>query len=126
MYLFRDFVRHCNQLSLDLFNESTFPAKKKPGALNTYAPFFLFIDSVSNICSTVADFPAKRLRKNTVLKNTHAPIFFFFNATFIVSTYIFTIYVNKNINSVLSFLIYTQYTKHVPFNKSICLFSIAS
>ena len=35
-----------------------------------------FTSSVSNICSIVANFPAKRLRKNTVLKNTHAPFFF--------------------------------------------------
>ena len=48
-----------------------------------YAPFFLFIDSVSNICSTVADFPAKRLRKNTVLKDTHAPIFFFLKKCYV-------------------------------------------
>ena len=34
-----------------------------------------FTSSVSNICSIVANFPAKRLRKNTVLKNTHAPFF---------------------------------------------------
>ena len=27
----------------------------------------------------MANFPAKRLRKNTVLKNTHAPFFFFLN-----------------------------------------------
>ena len=33
----------------------------------TYAPFF-FIYSVSNICSNVANFPAKRLRKNTAPK----------------------------------------------------------
>ena len=39
--------------------------------------FFLFHNSVSNICSVVVNFPAKRLRKNTVLKNTHAPFFFF-------------------------------------------------
>ena len=35
----------------------------------------LFIGFVSNICSYVANFPAKKLRKNTVLKNTHAPVF---------------------------------------------------
>ena len=36
-----------------------------------------FFYSVSNICSIMANFPAKRLGKNTVLKNTHAPFFFF-------------------------------------------------
>ena len=40
MYLFRDFVRHCNRIYLDLFNELTFPAQKKSGALNTYAALF--------------------------------------------------------------------------------------
>ena len=39
----------------------------------TYAPFF-FIYSVSNICSNVANFPAKRLKKYGA-QNTHAPIF---------------------------------------------------
>ena len=82
-----------------------------------YAPFFLFIDSVSNICSTVADFPAKRLRKNTVLKDTHAPIFFLKkNAMFIVVyLYFYHILTNKSIKIsifVLSFLIFTQYNVH--------------
>ena len=63
--------------SLNIFN---FPAKKlrkNTGAAITHAPF-MFIHSVSNICSIVVNFPAKRLRKNTGLKNTHAPNFFFF------------------------------------------------
>ena len=93
MYLFHDFVRHCNQLSLDLFNDLTFPAKKNQALSIRMHHFFFFIDSVSNICSTVADFPAKRLRKNTVLKDTHAPIFFKKKMLCSsLSTYIFTIY----------------------------------
>ena len=48
---------------------------KKYGCITmyTYAPFF-FIYSVSNICSNVANFPAKRLKKYGA-QNTHAPIF---------------------------------------------------
>ena len=65
--------------SLNIFN---FPAKKLTGAAITHAPF-MFIHSVSNICSIVVNFPAKRLRKNTVLKNTHAPNFFFLHIMFI-------------------------------------------
>ena len=58
--LFRDFCR---------FNscEGLFEMKNYPATMYTYAPFF-FIYSVSNICSNVANFPAKRLRKNTALK----------------------------------------------------------
>ena len=37
----------------------------------------IYVNSLSNICSTVANFPAKRFGKNLVL-NTYAPIFFLF------------------------------------------------
>ena len=43
--------------------------------LYNFLSYKFFTSSVSNICSIVANFPAKRLRKNTVLKNTHAPFF---------------------------------------------------
>ena len=48
-------------------------------AQETHAPSFSkkFIGSVSNICSNVANFPAKKLWKNGA-QNTHAPFFFFF------------------------------------------------
>ena len=55
-----------------------FPAKKlrKIRVLIIRMRRFFFFYSVSNICSIMANFPAKRLGKNTVLKNTHAPFFF--------------------------------------------------
>ena len=39
--------------------------------------FFEIIVSVSNICSNVLNFHAKRLRRNMCAQNTHAPFFFF-------------------------------------------------
>ena len=48
-----------------------------------------FTSSVSNIFSIVANFPAKRLGKNTVRKNTHAPFFlnFFHYISLFLSLY---------------------------------------
>ena len=61
--------------SLNIFN---FPAKKlkNTGAVITHA-LFMFIHSVSNICSIVVNFPAKRLRKIRCLKIRMRRIFFF-------------------------------------------------
>ena len=59
-----------------------------------------FTSSVSNICSIVANFPAKRLRKNTVLKNTHAPFFlknfFHWNNKSLYFTFLIPIFPNKH------------------------------
>ena len=130
MYLYRDFVRHCNQLYLDLFNDLTFLPKKIRRSQYVCTIFFFFIDSVSNICSTVADFPAKRLRKKYGAQKYACADFFFLKCyVHRVYFYFYHILTNKSIKIsifVLSFLIYTQYTKHVSFNRSICLFSIAS
>ena len=52
-----------------------FPAKKL--AYNTHAPFFFFY-SVSNICSIMANFPAKRLRKKIRCSKIRMRRFFFF------------------------------------------------
>ena len=70
------------------FQLSRQKTQKNTGAVITHASF-LFVHSVSNICSVVANFPAKRLRKNTVLKNTHAPIFFFYILCLYLIFYIF-------------------------------------
>ena len=63
------------EIRLDVFN---FPAKKlrKIWALKIRMRqiFFEIIVSVSNICSNVLNFPAK---KNMCAQNTHAPFFFF-------------------------------------------------
>lgn len=53
-----------------------FPAKKLREKIRVPLTLYQFIYSVSNIYSTVVNFPAKRFGKNTVLKNTHAPFFF--------------------------------------------------
>ena len=109
--------------SLNIFN---FPAKKL-----THASF-LFVHSVSNICSVVANFPAKRLRKNTVLKNTHAPIFFFtycvytllsiFSIKFIFIFLLFSCVRTVSTRKVVN----TQYTTCVSFDKSFYLFQFSS
>ena len=43
----------------------------------------IYVNSLSNICSTVANFPAKIFGKNLVL-NTYAPIFFLFFPFFLM------------------------------------------
>ena len=62
------------------------PFKKNTGACNTHTPFKKNAWSVGNICSSVANFPAKRLRKKYGAQNTHAPIFFFENSD--ISVYV--------------------------------------
>ena len=54
-----------------LFKIFNFPPKNLE---KIHAPIFS-INSASNICSNVVNFPAKKLRKNTGAQNTHAPFF---------------------------------------------------
>ena len=51
-----------------LFEMKNYPAKKIRVLYNICVRAIFFIHSVSNICSNVANFPAKRLRKNTAPK----------------------------------------------------------
>ena len=111
--------------SLNIFN---FPAKKL-----THASF-LFVHSVSNICSVVANFPAKRLRKKYgAQKYACADFFFFF--TYCVYT-LLSIFSIKFIFIFLLFscvrtvstrkVVNTQYTTCVSFDKSFYLFQFSS
>ena len=65
-----------------------------------------FTSSVSNIFSIVANFPAKRLRKNTVLKNTHAPFFktfFHWNNKSLYFTFLISFFPNKHCQTEILF-----------------------
>ena len=96
-------------------------------------------------CLNITNFPAKKLRKNTVLKNTHAPDFFFPSYNFIslpINLYLFlagcllilSFTISKHVNKVdssvvlshllLFFNVHLINHKSFTFNKAFYCFII--
>ena len=101
-----------------------FPACKY-GRLTNACAIFFFICSGSNICSHLANFPAKRLGKKYGAQNTHAPTFFFLKFKFVnkliyLSSSITLSSIGKNSACVISLLfsnIYSVNHNSFIFNK---------
>ena len=81
--------KDCKSVYSEVQNRSTpFLSRIRRVQANTCAPILrteiaILLDREKLLimgCLTIQNFPAKKLRKNTVLKNTHAP-FFFLNFT---------------------------------------------
>ena len=91
------------------------PFKKNTGACNTHTPFKKNAWSVSNICLNVANFPAKRLRKNTAPKKSMRQFFFFFENSDI------SVYVANKLNFSLVLYYHLLLVKSTAFLIFYCL-----
>ena len=81
--------KDCKSVYSEVQNRSTpFLSRIRRVQANTCAPILrteiaILLDREKLLimgCLTIQNFPAKKLRKNTVLKNTHAPFFFYFTS----------------------------------------------
>ena len=114
------------------FQLSRQKTQKTTGAVITHASF-LFVHSVSNICSVVANFPAKRLTEKIRCSKIRMRRFFFFYILCLYLTfYIFNkVYFYFLVVSMCQNCIYQKSRKHSIhnlcfFDKSFYLFQFSS